>query len=156
MWIASCTKLMTAIAALQCVEKGLLHLDDDISNVMPEWEAPSILLGFDDAKGEPILEKAREKITLRRLLSHQSGMGYAFTNPLLEQYSNYKMERGEMDPSRFVCNLSPVQTRECLTNSTLLPLTTSPAPVFCRSSTNQELLGRMVSARTGLGKWWSA
>ena len=33
MWIASCTKLLTSLAALQCVERGLLKPDGDISEV---------------------------------------------------------------------------------------------------------------------------
>jgi CubicO group peptidase (beta-lactamase class C family) len=112
MWIASCTKLMTAIAVLQCVEKGLLHLDDDISTVLTEWKAPNIILAFDDAKTEPILEKAKGKITLRMLLTHQSGLGYPLVHPILEQYTKYKMEKTEMVTSRLVCNLSLVQSIE--------------------------------------------
>ena len=30
MWAASCTRLMTTVAAMQCVEKGLFTLDEDI------------------------------------------------------------------------------------------------------------------------------
>lgn len=90
-WIASCTKLLTTIAALQCVEKGLLSLDADISNVLPEWEAPEILTGFDDA-GEPQLKKATKHITLRQLLTHSSGMGYDFLSPGLAKWRQWKGE----------------------------------------------------------------
>jgi CubicO group peptidase (beta-lactamase class C family) len=34
--LASCTKLMTSIAALQCVERGQVGLDDDLGEVVPE------------------------------------------------------------------------------------------------------------------------
>lgn len=64
LWIASCTKLMTTIAVMQCVERGLITLDEDISRVLPEWKDPEILVGFNDA-GEPILKKAKNKLTLR-------------------------------------------------------------------------------------------
>ncbi|KAK5197663.1 hypothetical protein LTR92_001905 [Exophiala xenobiotica] len=90
-WIASCTKLLTTIAALQCVEKGDLSLDADISNVLPEWEAPEILTGFDDA-GEPQLKKATNHITLRQLLTHSSGMGYDFLSPELARWRQWKGE----------------------------------------------------------------
>jgi CubicO group peptidase (beta-lactamase class C family) len=107
MWIASCTKLMTAVAVLQCVEKGLLHLDDDISTILSEWKDPRILVGFfDDATGAPILEKATKTITLRMLLTHQSGMGYTFTDPKLEQFTEYKKRMGEMKSGHLVCDLS--------------------------------------------------
>lgn len=63
-WIASCTKLMTSIAALQCVERGLLNLDGDAADILPELKGISIISGFDDA-GKPILKKAEKIITLR-------------------------------------------------------------------------------------------
>ena len=84
-WIASSTKLFTSIAALQCVAKDLLKLDDDISNVLSEWKDPQILTGFDDA-GKPQLIPAKEKITLRRLLTHSSGITYYGLNPLVTRW----------------------------------------------------------------------
>ncbi|KZP18359.1 beta-lactamase/transpeptidase-like protein [Athelia psychrophila] len=83
-WIASCTKLMTAVAAMQCVEKGLLSLEspEDVARLLPEYAAPDILTGFDD-EGKPILTPAKNRITLRQLLTHSSGMGYDFSSPQL-------------------------------------------------------------------------
>jgi CubicO group peptidase (beta-lactamase class C family) len=63
--LASCTKLMTSIAALQCVERDQIRLDDDVSNVLTELKEPDILMGFDEVTEKPILKKARETITLR-------------------------------------------------------------------------------------------
>jgi CubicO group peptidase (beta-lactamase class C family) len=74
MWVASCTKLMTTVAAMQCVEKGLFTLDENISRVLPEWKSPDILTGFDDKTGEP----------------HSSGMGYDMFNPLLLALRKYQ------------------------------------------------------------------
>jgi len=61
---ASCTKLMTSIAALQCVERGLISLDDDLSTVVTELKNISILKGF-EKDGTAILTPAVTKITLR-------------------------------------------------------------------------------------------
>ncbi|CAG8983666.1 hypothetical protein HYALB_00004098 [Hymenoscyphus albidus] len=63
-WIASCTKLMTAISALQCVERGLIGLDEDIETVLPEVGKFGVLTGLDDA-GEPVLVPKEGKITIR-------------------------------------------------------------------------------------------
>lgn len=60
------TKLMTTVAAMQCVERGLIGLDDDISNLLQEWKDAQILDGFDDSR-KPILRKAKNKITLRHV-----------------------------------------------------------------------------------------
>lgn len=62
--IASCTKLMTAIAALQCVEKGLLDLDADIAPIVPEAGKFGIITAFDEKK-EAVLVPKTVPITLR-------------------------------------------------------------------------------------------
>ncbi|MCJ1306174.1 hypothetical protein MMC08_008992 [Hypocenomyce scalaris] len=46
-WGASLTKLVTAISAMQLVEKGTIGLDDDVGNVVPELANKDILKGFD-------------------------------------------------------------------------------------------------------------
>ncbi|GME48837.1 hypothetical protein GTA08_BOTSDO02640 [Neofusicoccum parvum] len=84
-WIASCSKLITTIVALQCVDKGLLNLDDDISGILPEWKDPKILVGFEE-DGQPILKPAESFITLRHLLTHTAGMAYRDTHPLIQEY----------------------------------------------------------------------
>lgn len=61
--IYSMTKLMTSISAMQCVERGLIGLDDDVSTVLTSL-ITDVLEGFDD-KGKPILRKAKNKVTLR-------------------------------------------------------------------------------------------
>ncbi|KAI8931085.1 hypothetical protein NX059_012096 [Plenodomus lindquistii] len=87
MWIASCTKLVTTIAAMQCVERGLFSLDNaaHVDRLVPEWQHPSILTGFDD-DGAPLLQPARRKITLRHLLTHTSGIAYDVFVPNLMQW----------------------------------------------------------------------
>ncbi|PYH67999.1 serine hydrolase domain-containing protein [Aspergillus vadensis CBS 113365] len=84
-WVASCTKLVTTIAAMQCVERGLLDLDGDIASVLPEWASPQILTGF-DANDNPIFRAATKPVTLRRMLTHSSGMGYFHMDPLMTRY----------------------------------------------------------------------
>lgn len=50
---------------MQCVERGQLNLDDDVSSILPELKDIEILSGFDETAGTPILERATGKITLR-------------------------------------------------------------------------------------------
>lgn len=88
MWIASCTKLLTAISVLQCVEKGLLNLDADLSDVLTEFKEIQILTGFENEK--PVYKKPETKITLRGLLSHSSGFGYAAFDPRLAEEVRYR------------------------------------------------------------------
>ena len=65
MWIASCTKISTTVAAMQCVERGQIELDGDITDVLTELKDIDILKGFDEDSGKPILVKNTEPITLR-------------------------------------------------------------------------------------------
>ncbi|CAE7009272.1 hypothetical protein P3342_002988 [Pyrenophora teres f. teres] len=75
MWIASCTKLMTAICAMQLVERGQLRLDDPVYDIIPELRSRTIITGLTDAQ-VPIEQPHKQPITLRNLLSHSSGLTY--------------------------------------------------------------------------------
>ncbi|KAJ5399709.1 hypothetical protein N7465_010198 [Penicillium sp. CMV-2018d] len=64
-------------SVLQCVEKGLLALDNDISKVLNEFQNPKVLVRF-DKHGDPVVEDSKGVVTLRHLLTHSSGMAYGF------------------------------------------------------------------------------
>ncbi|KAI1430921.1 beta-lactamase/transpeptidase-like protein [Xylaria sp. CBS 124048] len=82
MWMASCTKVVTAVAVLQCCERGLLRLDEPIYDILPEFKDIAVLKGFNE-DGSPCLEKHTKTITLRHLLNHSSGIAYDEWHPLL-------------------------------------------------------------------------
>lgn len=77
--IASMTKLITTIAALQLVEEGKLDLDSPISLYAPELNDLQVLKGF-DASDKPIFEKAKRAPTARELMTHTAGYVYEFWN----------------------------------------------------------------------------
>jgi CubicO group peptidase (beta-lactamase class C family) len=83
--IASMTKAVTGVAAMQCVERGALALDQPAGEIMPELAEPRVLDGF-GADGKPILRPARRKITLRLLLTHTAGFVYHVWNAQLNRY----------------------------------------------------------------------
>ncbi|THV08214.1 beta-lactamase/transpeptidase-like protein [Dendrothele bispora CBS 962.96] len=84
-WIASCTKLITAVAVLQLVEQGAVSLDEDITRIIHEWKDQQVLDGFDEA-GKPIVRKMKGTMTLRHLLTHTAGMAYQYMNPIIPKY----------------------------------------------------------------------
>ncbi|MDL2352299.1 MAG: serine hydrolase, partial [Pseudomonadota bacterium] len=78
--IASMTKAITSVAAMQLVEAGRLSLDADIGAVLPDLANPQVMVGT-GAGGKPELRPAKGPITLRHLLTHTAGLGYFFIHP---------------------------------------------------------------------------
>ncbi|MGV9671490.1 MULTISPECIES: serine hydrolase domain-containing protein [unclassified Gordonia (in: high G+C Gram-positive bacteria)] len=89
--IFSTTKAITATAALQLVEEGLLDLDRPASDYAPEIGDLQVIEGF-DADGEPILRAPRSYPTTRQLLTHTGGFGYDFFD---EKYARLAGEKGQ-------------------------------------------------------------
>lgn len=83
--IASMTKAIVSVAAMQLVEQGKLTLDGPIGDVLPELADPQVLTGFGE-DGKPQLRLAVRAITLRHLLTHTSGLGYFFVHSQVLQY----------------------------------------------------------------------
>lgn len=100
-WIASCTKAITSLAALQLVERGLLSLDAPITDRVPMLSAPRVLDGF-EADGAARLRSPRRAITLRDLLTHTSGLAYDFCNADLTRYYATSGENLLSDPPTLV------------------------------------------------------
>lgn len=70
-WIASCTKVIAGVAAMQLVERGRVALDDAdvVERYCPELGTVRILRGVDgEGRAETVAKGNR--ITLRMLLSH--------------------------------------------------------------------------------------
>lgn len=49
-WVASCTKLITSVAALQLVSAGKIGLDDDVGQVCPELASPDLVVSSTDTE----------------------------------------------------------------------------------------------------------
>ncbi len=76
--IASMTKMVATVAALQQVERGNLDLDAPVEQYRPEFADLQVLDGFDG--DEPRLRPPATKATVRQLASHTSGLSYWFWN----------------------------------------------------------------------------
>jgi len=86
MWIASMTKPLTGVAAMQMVEQGKLSLDEPASKVIPALGEVKVLAGWDG--DSPRLRDAKGTITLRNLLTHTAGYGYDIWNASIDKYLN--------------------------------------------------------------------
>jgi len=74
--IASMTKAVTTVAALQLVERGKVKLDEPVSQHLPQLGKLEVLEGFDAESGKPRLRPAKIAVTLKHLLTHTSGICY--------------------------------------------------------------------------------
>lgn len=86
-WIASCTKLVSAIALMQLVERGEADLDsaDQLEAIVPELRDVQIL---ENGKLKPKINR----ITLRSLMTHVSDQRKSRFPPVLQNFDNTNRE----------------------------------------------------------------
>ncbi len=133
LWIASMTKAITSVAAVQCVERGLLDLDAPALNVVPAIGQLGVLTGF-DASGKAVTRPPKRPITLRHLLSHSSGCSYEIWNPDM-----LKVQAAQGIPGVIECRLKALE----------LPLVADPGERW-EYGVGIDWAGRMVEAVAGL------
>ena len=136
--IASMTKPVTSVAALMLMEEGKLRLDDPITKWLPEFADMRVLK---DAAG-PVDDTypAPRDITVEDLMTHRSGLAYAFTStgPIGQLYENTLGPPlgGEMTPDEWLKRIGS------------LPLSYPPGERFHYSHAT-EVLGYLVARIEG-------
>lgn len=75
--IASQTKAITSVAVMMLFEDGKFMLDEPISKFIPEFRKPVVLDKFNKVDSTYTTTPAKREITIRDLLTHTSGVGYA-------------------------------------------------------------------------------
>ena len=129
--IASMTKMVTTVAALQLRDDGRLELDAPVDTYRPEFADLQVLDGFDgDA---PRLRPPATRATVRQLITHTSGLAYWFWNRDIDRY-----EQVTGTP-----NVMPGQAA-----AFTAPLVRDPGTRF-EYGINTDWLGRVVEAVSG-------
>jgi CubicO group peptidase (beta-lactamase class C family) len=98
--IASMTKPITTVAAMQLIEKRTLTLDEPVSKHLPELEKLDVLEGFDNMN-RPMLRPAAKPVTLRMLLTHTSGFVYDTWDEKLFLYGKHEHAAAPFPPLGF-------------------------------------------------------
>ncbi|MEJ7589261.1 MAG: serine hydrolase domain-containing protein [Ferruginibacter sp.] len=75
--IASQTKAITSVAIMQLFEEGKLLLDDPVSKYLPSFKKQVVLDKFNAEDTTYSSVPVKKDITIRQLLTHTSGIGYA-------------------------------------------------------------------------------
>ncbi|MFT4165355.1 MAG: serine hydrolase domain-containing protein [Microlunatus sp.] len=79
--IASMTKIVSTVAALQLRERGELDLDTAVEVYCPDFAGVVVLAGFN--RDGPVLRPPVSRATVRQLLTHTAGFGYPFWDAAL-------------------------------------------------------------------------
>jgi methyl acetate hydrolase len=80
--IASMTKPVTSVAIMMLMEQGKLKIDDPVSKYLDGYDKLQVISKFNAADATYETRPARTVMTIKQLLSHTSGIGYSFTNPI--------------------------------------------------------------------------
>jgi methyl acetate hydrolase len=80
--IASMTKPVTSVAIMMLMEQGQLRLDDPVSAYLDGFDKLQVITKFNAADATYETRPAKNIMTIKQLLSHTSGIGYSFTNPI--------------------------------------------------------------------------
>jgi len=84
--IASMTKPVTSLAAMQLVEQGRLSLDDPAEKHLPQLAQLKVFESFDAKTGAYTVRPAARAPTVRQMLTHTAGLGYNFTSPIVRDF----------------------------------------------------------------------
>jgi len=133
-WLYSATKLITCTAAMQLIEKGCMGLDDPVSDYLPEY-------GNVKVKHDSVIRKAENAITIRHLLTMQSGLNYDLEAPSIKKV--IESTNGTADTRQII---------EALANE---PLEFEPGTHFLYSLSH-DVLGAVIEVVSGmkLGKYF--
>ena len=76
-FIYSCSKPITAVAGMLCLERGLFRLEDNVSKYLPEFEHMTV-------KDGDTVRPAKRQITIKDLFCMSGGFGYDPHSPQLD------------------------------------------------------------------------
>src|ERR1700730_5127623 len=99
--IASMTKAITSLSAMQLIEQGRFTLDDPVEKYLPAFVKPPVIESFDAATGAYRLRPAERAVTVRHLFTHTSGLGYGSPSPILRDFKPRPGEEYPVGPLAF-------------------------------------------------------
>jgi CubicO group peptidase (beta-lactamase class C family) len=82
--LASMTKAITCVAALQLLEQERIELQQPVGDILPSFDQLQVLEGFDG--DVPRLRAPASRATIRQLFTHTSGLAYFFANADILRY----------------------------------------------------------------------
>lgn len=106
--IASMTKPVVTVAALQLAEAGALNLDAPVADYRPEFGRLQVITGFAE-DGTPQFRLPARQATVRQLMCHTAGLAYDFFNRAQQQWQQATGTPSILSGSRAILD-SPLHT----------------------------------------------
>jgi CubicO group peptidase (beta-lactamase class C family) len=141
--IASQTKAITSVAMMMLYEDGLVLLDDPVSKYIPSFKKQSVLDKYNATDTTYTAIPANKEITIRELLTHTSGLGYA---QIGSKEANSIYAKNNITAGLAVTDNSLL---EAMTRLGKLPLMHQPGEKFTYGL-NSDLLGCLVEVISGV------
>lgn len=145
------TKPLTGIAAMILIDDGKLTLDQNIADFIPAFANPRVLIdGTNSLDSRP----AKRPITVRNLLTHTAGLGYAIITkgPLLDAYIKLGLNPAAVSraPLPGFPKIETAPSLEEFANRlATLPLIADPGERWSYS-VSLDLLGRVIEVASGM------
>jgi len=141
--IASQTKAITSVAVMMLYEEGKFLLEDPVSKFIPSFANAQVLDKFNDKDTTYTTIPAKRQVTIRDLLTHTSGIGYAQIGSK-EANSIYAKNKITAGLDVYEGTLADAMTR-----LGTLPLMHQPGQQWTYGL-NVDLLGRLVEIWSGM------
>jgi len=136
--ICSMTKPITSVAAMMLYEEGRFLLDDPVSQYLPEFKSPKVLVK--PASGEPYAIPAAREIRIRDLLRHTSGLTYHWNPDLGPRYRDADVAHGVLPYDGTI--------EDSVKRLAALPLLFNPGERF-EYGLGVDVLGRLIEVVSG-------
>lgn len=141
--MASMTKLITTVGALKLFEEGHFTMDTPLETFLPEFSNPTVFESYNKNSGEVTTYPARNKILMKHVFTHTSGITYPFVvgegKPF---YDKAKITQAFPNPAK------NVKVSEELSKLAQLPLSHEPGEGWTYGM-NMDILGRVIEIISG-------
>jgi CubicO group peptidase (beta-lactamase class C family) len=141
--IASQTKAITSVAVMMLYEEGKFLLDDPVSKFIPSFAKATVLDKFNEKDTTYTTVPAMRDVTIRDLLTHTSGIGYAQigSKEAKSIYAKANITAG--------LNVLDDKLADAMDRLGPLPLMHNPGQKWTYGL-NTDLLGRLVEIWSGM------
>ncbi|KAM0747393.1 beta-lactamase/transpeptidase-like protein [Meredithblackwellia eburnea MCA 4105] len=138
MFFASTTKLLTSVAVLQLVDRGVLALSSPVSKFLPQLQTPLHIFTGLDFNGKAQYRSTSTEITVAQMLNQSSGFGAEFE----EKVTAWKSTLKEGDKGKGFVNSCKVD------NLVHTPIVEEPGALY-QYGNSAEWLSLLVQNATG-------